>query len=301
LSFFLKVNPGMRFSGLFQYSKYDILNKLKPAYRPKTKYYEALPSEPEFYKQEFDFPFICKPDFGQMGKGVSLIQDETDWMKKVYTLNHPFILQEYIDYTTEFGILYYRFPNGGSNIVSVASKDFLSVVGNGTQTLGELVTQHLRAATRIEFLQEKFWKTWNEILPKGEEVLLEEIGNHCRGTTFYNANHLINEQLVKVFDEIVQSVDGFYYGRFDLRVKSLEDLYKGQNIKIVEINGVTSEAGHIYDPNYSLLQTYRDVSNNLKIVYQIYQQLKGKTESISYRELIQAAKKQFFTASKVAI
>ena len=32
-----------------------------------------------------------------------------------------------------------------------------------------------------------------------------------------------------------------------MKVNSIEDLYEGRNIKIMELNGVSSDPGHIYD------------------------------------------------------
>ncbi|MGB0522602.1 MAG: ATP-grasp domain-containing protein [Flammeovirgaceae bacterium] len=295
LSYFMQANPGMRFGGLFQYSKFAILRQVSPAYRPKSVFFEELPADPNFYQTDFEYPFICKPDIGERGKAVTLIRNEQDWQDLLPQMHQPFILQEYVDFNTELGVLYYRFPNGGSGISSIVSKGFLTMVGDGRHTLNELVAQHVRAANRSEFFAKKFAQVWDEVLPKGQALVLEEIGNHCRGTTFYNANHLINEQLVQVFDEIAQPLQGFYYGRFDLRVKSLEDLYNGKNIRVVEVNGVNSEAAHIYDPHYSLFTAYRDVAHNLRIVYKIAKQLKGKSKAISYRALASAAKKHFLS------
>ena len=106
-------------------------------------------------------------------------------------------------------------------------------------------------------------------MPKGETRILEPIGNHCRGTKFKNANYLINEQLHEVFNAIALPIEGFFYGRFDMKVRSVEDLYLGQHIKIMELNGVSSEPGHIYDPSSTLLQAYRDLTWHWKLVADI--------------------------------
>jgi phosphomannomutase len=63
-----------------------------------------------------------------------------------------------------------------------------------------------------------------DVLSLGENRLLEPIGNHCRGTKFVNANHLINNQLDEVFSKISEGFEGFYYGRFDMKVESIDDL-----------------------------------------------------------------------------
>ena len=103
-----------------------------------------------------------------------------------------------------------------------------------------------------------------KIPDNGETVLLEPIGNHCRGTRFINYNHIIDQQLHDIFDSISRPIDGFYYGRYDLKVKSVHDLKKGNFIKIMELNGASSEPGHIYDSNYSLPSAYKDLMNHWK-------------------------------------
>jgi hypothetical protein len=118
-------------------------------------------------------------------------------------------------------------------------------------------------------LQNKFGYELEKVLPLGEKMRLEPIGNHCRGTTFHNANPLINESMTDVFNQISLEIEGFFYGRFDLKVPSLDDMYHGRNIKILELNGVSSEVAHVYDPDYKLIRAYKDIAMHMKFIYQI--------------------------------
>ena len=43
----------------------------------------------------------------------------------------------------------------------------------------------------------------------------------------------------------------------------------GRNLKIVELNGVSSEATHIYDPKLSLFQAYRILFEQWEIAFEI--------------------------------
>ena len=61
---------------------------------------------------------------------------------------------------------------------------------------------------------------------------------------------------------------GFYYGRIDLKAKSLEDFQNG-NFVILEINGANSEATHIYDPNFNLIKAYKEVIKHLNYQHKI--------------------------------
>ena len=92
---------------------------------------------------------------------------------------------------------------------------------------------------------------------KGERVQLPEIGSHCRGAIFMDGAKLISPALVRSIDEISRHHEGFYFGRYDVRVPSPQALMEGRNIKVLEINGVTSEATHIYGPASRLAYAYR--------------------------------------------
>src|SRR5438876_5593802 len=103
----------------------------------------------------------------------------------------------------------------------------------------------------------------------GESVQLVEIGTHCRGAIFLNAGDTITPALEEVIDRIARSFEGFFFGRFDIRVPSRQDLMAGRNMKVIELNGVTSEATHIYDPKLSLFDAYRVLFRQWRIAFEI--------------------------------
>ncbi len=274
--YFSPINKHVAFGGLFRYSKYDMIKNLNQNNVVFTKFYTQKPLNSLFYQEYFNFPFIVKPDIGERGKDVHLVRNIEHWENIFPNLNSPFILQKYAPSKIELGVLYYRYPSGKSNISSIVIKEFLSVKGDGINTLKKLVESNFRANKRKIYFENKFKKLWLSIIPDQEIVLLEEIGNHSRGTVFKNGNYLINQKLINVFDQIVSKDTNFYYGRFDLKVDSIEDMYEGKGIQIFELNGVNSEPGHIYDPENTLIKAYKDVFKHYQIVYQIAKELKIK-------------------------
>jgi hypothetical protein len=148
-------------------------------------------------------------------------------------------------------------------------KEFLTLTGNGKSTVQELILNHQRARLQYEVLAEKHPALMEQVLPDGIKTTLVYIGNHCRGTKFVNGNHLINARLTEVFDNISSSVPGFHFGRYDIRCRSLEELYNGKGIKILELNGAGAEPGHIYDPDFPFLQAYRVLFHHWSVLYQI--------------------------------
>lgn len=274
LAYYTAVNPAMKYSGAFGMSKAQILNSLDPKYKPITLRFENPFTLSEIEKQiklsDLNYPVIAKPDVGERGVQVEKINDKTELELYISYNKENLIIQEFVDFKNEIGVLYYRFPyEKDGHITSLVKRKFLEIEGDGIHSVLDLMKKNLRATMRLSFLISKFAEKLNDILPKGEKLMLEPIGNHNRGTEFLNGNELINKTLIKVFDNISKSLEGFYYGRYDLKFKSFEDLYQGKNIKILEINGVNSEPAHIYDPDYRIVSAYKDVFKHMRIIYLI--------------------------------
>jgi hypothetical protein len=274
LLFFTASNPGIENSGFIGESKSEIFRKIPSEYLPP--YIFIKPKETisfvldKLKEHEISFPFIAKPDVGERGQGISKIND-LDALRYYHTHIHvPYIIQAFVDYELELGVFYYRFPNQSKGVISsIVRKGFLTVTGDGKSTLKQLIENYPRARFRLSYLENKFAYRINAIVPKGETIELEGIGNHSRGTTFLNANQLINDQLRHVFDGISKRIDGFYFGRFDLRCKSIEDLCRGENIRILELNGAGAEPAHIYQPGFSFWEGQKVLLYHWKVLYQI--------------------------------
>ncbi|HPI55083.1 MAG TPA: hypothetical protein PLU10_10345, partial [Chitinophagaceae bacterium] len=97
------------------------------------------------------------------------------------------------------------------------------------------------------------------------------------------------------FDTICAQIDGFYFGRFDLRVNSIEDLLQGNNIQIMELNGLTSDPAHIFDPNSRLRDAIKIQIINCKKAYQIAAfNLKHGTKSTPIAKICKQIYKELF-------
>lgn len=269
--FFSAANFGMTSGGIFGDSKMKILSLLPQEIVPKTLLFKANSRVDlvltEIGKAKITFPVIVKPDVGERGTLVEKINNEQGLHNYVERASYVFQIQEYVPGPLELGIFYYRFPKQDKGVVSsVVQKEMLKIKGDGKRTLRELILRNDRAKLQLKELELRM--DLGEILKKDIQKELVSIGNHCRGTTFLNGEYLINDQLVAVFDDIYDRMEGFCYGRFDLRCESIDDLYKG-NFKIMELNGAASEPAHIYHPGYSLFKAYRVLFQHWKKLYQI--------------------------------
>src|SRR5207249_11134389 len=94
-------------------------------------------------------------------------------------------------------------------------------------------------------------------------------GNHCQGTLFCDGWHLHTPQLERAVDSIAQTFDGFYFGRFDVRYADPERFKAGDDLTVIELNGVTSESTNIYDPSSSLFRAYTILCRQWSILFRI--------------------------------
>ncbi len=274
LFFFSAANPSIESGGMLGESKIDILDKIDDAYKPRTLLVTRDSSIDQLHEIFSTFalsiPIIAKPDAGERGWGVEKIHDLQEL--EAYHANSPvdYLIQEYVDYPLEFGVFYYRMPEQSKGVVSsIVQKEFLSVTGDGHGTLAELVAANDRAVLQWDVLKEKYAASWERVLPQNETLTLVAIGNHCLGTKFLNANHLITPELTAVFDKISADIPGFYFGRYDLRCQSLADFDAGRYLKIMELNGAGAEPGHIYQPGTSVWEGWRVLLHHWKVLYKI--------------------------------
>lgn len=274
--FFSAVNPSIEGSGNGLESKYKTLQLLPQKYCPKTIYvtkgenFEEI--APKLTSNNIQFPLIIKPDIGFRGLLVTKVKDENElsiYIKKYNSIN--LIIQEFIEYKNECGILYYRIPAAKTGtITSVTLKKYLTVIGNGNSTILSLILNDERAKHYFKLITELNKDRLKTIPKNNEEVILNIIGNHSKGTQFINGNNLISSQLTNFMNELNADIKGWFYGRIDIKYHNFDELLLGKNIKIIEINGVISEPTHIYDSSKgSYLQALVSIKNHWKIIYLI--------------------------------
>ena len=198
------------------------------------------------------FPLIGKPDIGGRGRGVKLLRDEQDAVHYSQKALMDYHIQEYISYPLEVGIFYYRYPDAEKGKISgIVGKEFLTVKGNGKDTLLQLMQADSRSIMYLKTLEAMHQDKLGEIIPEGEERIVSPYGNHARGSKFLDVSGLTDPQLEETIDTISKNIPGFYFGRFDIRFSSWDLLREGKEFVIIEINGAGAEPTHMYDPKHS--------------------------------------------------
>ena len=293
-------NPGFEYGGVIGSSKKAILDKIPSQLVPKGILMTATDSiesiTVRMQEARLNFPVVVKPDVGERGFKVALIRSKEELQHYIANNDDRLIIQEYIDLPMEAGIFYYRMPNEDKGTVSsVVLKGMLTVTGDGDSSIRGLMLKSERARLQISRLSAADNVDLTYVPEKDENVILEPIGNHNRGTTFLDGNHLINQQLIDVIDGISKNVDGFFYGRYDLRCKDEQALYNG-DIKVMELNGSASEPAHIYAPGFPLLEGYRILYHHWRILYKISRMNHKNGEPyMSFRTGLGALRKSRFT------
>jgi hypothetical protein len=296
-TYFTTVNPSIEDGGLIDESKIELNDLMPIAYLPITISFRrpfTISKVMEVYSaSNINYPCIAKPDKGGRGKNVALLNNSAMLQEYISNIDKDFMIQEYCDYPLELGVFYYGIPDTNDYAVtSIVAKEFLQVKGDGTSTIEELLQQDFRSRKQVERLNDVSPQLLTEVLAPGEVRLLEPIGNHCRGTLFRNHNHRINQQLSDVFHAISKQIPDFYFGRFDLKVTSWEDLFEGKNIKIIELNGIAADVAHIYDPNMKYWQAIKDQIFHAKIAGKIAAiQIKKGVQPSSIKNILKKTKR----------
>ncbi len=226
----------------------------------------------EVKKHNIQFPVVAKPDNGCRGMGVQPLYDESYLDKYIedYPEEETFILQELIEWEAEGGVFYVRQPDEKKGkIISLTLKYFPYVTGDGKSTLKELIENDPRAGQLKHIYLPRHENRWDMVLPKDQPFRIAFTGSHSRGTIFKNGNEFITDKMAELFDEITREIPEFYFGRIDVRFKSMKDLETGENLKIMEINGATGEVTHVWDSKNTLTQAYKDLAQQYKLLYQI--------------------------------
>ncbi len=261
---FTAANPAIPAGGFIGESKADILEGLGDGWVAPFRlidgslpYEEKLSRVREFVNsQGSSFPVVLKPDAGQRGTGVKIANDWPAVGEYCRLARMDFLVQRFVP-GVEYGVFYVRKPGQPSGrVFSVTEKVLPSVQGNGTSTLSDLVLADPRAVCLAPLYLEALGRRCAEVPAEGVTVSLTDLGTHCRGAVFLDGGHLLTPELEATIDRISKSFEGFHFGRYDIRVPSQEDLLHGRNLQIVELNGVTSEATHIYDPKNSIFDAY---------------------------------------------
>ncbi len=218
------------------------------------------------------FPVMAKPDRGYQGWGVRRLDGPEELAHYLSRVGPEtgVMLQELVDLGGEAGIFYVREPGEPrGRIVSMALTYAPHVVGDGRRTLAELVAADRVLRKCAEIYRARLQGRWHHVVPRGEVVVLTTARSARVGAIYRDATDLVTEALTRRIDAIARDVEGFHFGRFDIRFGSLEGLLRGEDLVILELNGAGGEMLHLWDGRTGLLAAYRDLWRQYRTAFAI--------------------------------
>jgi len=261
----------LTFGGFEGESKEEMYNNLSKDYYPKSIY--ISPQKPftdvlaDLKSNLFSYPFIVKPKVGMEGILFRKIDNEAHLKTYHQQIPVDYIVQDFVDYPLEICVFYYRHPAKKSGRISAFFvKKLPSITGDGIATIKELLEKN-NSNIKEEICKLQPEKM-EQVLKKDVVFNLSFIGNRYHGATFHDLSTSIDNDLLKLFDNISLS-NNFYYGRYDMKCLSVEDLKKGENFTILEFNGAGSIPNHIYTEKYTLIEGYKEILKHWHALYEI--------------------------------
>jgi hypothetical protein len=272
--FFTPSNPKITFGGMDGEPKKEMYDLLPKESYPAT--FNVLPQQSFaavkelLWQSNIQYPFIVKPEVGCQGILFRKIDKEAELLNYHSKIPVEYIVQEMVHYPMEVSVFYIRHPKQPKGIVTgFLHKIPLQVIGNGKDTLEQLVMHHPKAQKRMGEMHSKHKQRWDEVIPAGEKYMLSYAANHNRGAHFIDLKEHIDDKLVSIFDTISHNINDFFYGRYDIMCSSVEDLKNGKNFAILEYNGCGAEPNHFYDTGYTLPGAYKEILKHWKALYEI--------------------------------
>ena len=278
----MQVNPTIFLGGMIGESKSDILDQFGGDQTPEILTYRVFERSDQPLDQQlaqvvglasgagFSMPFVLKPDLGCRGNGVSKIGSDDELIQYLSTLEagKRYIVQKLARFTAEAGVLYQREPGTQcGRVTSLTLKYRPYVVGDGVSTVLVLLQADPRTRKLLPIYKQTIADDLSRVLGVGEHLPLIFSGSHCRGAIFRNGNAHITPALSRAIDVLMMKQPQFHYGRLDLKFKNLEALMAGEHFDIVEINGVSSEATHIWDARTPLREVFATLFGQYRTLF----------------------------------
>ena len=265
LTVFTAANPAFPDGGLVGESKSEILGAVGDRARVARTVVAGVGDAVEAVG---GLPVVVKPDVGERGAGVSIVRTEEELRTRLTAPGLKLIVQEYVP-GEELGVFYYRLPDEDrGHIFGITEKRQPIVTGDGRRSLADLILADRRLRCQRRVFASTLGAELDRIPGPGEQVVLEERGNHCFGCEFRDGAQLETPALAAAIDEVSRGIDGFFFGRYDIRGETMAEIQAGR-FKVIELNGVSSEATNIYDPRGTLRAAYATLFRQWELAFRI--------------------------------
>lgn len=284
LTLFTLANPSIPFGGFGGTSKSEILSKFD---RQHVASFATVPDEWQeedrlkkvctiMEDNDLSFPVVLKPDIPERGNRDRVVDNIRQLEMRIRQCQQKMIVQEYIE-GREYGIFYCRWPGSQEGeIISISIKKPLYIEGDGEKTIEELILADDQAVTLAKcHLKQNKERLYN-VPERGEQLPVVRWGSHSPSTVHEEGSWLKTRELTKEIRNMADSVQGFFFGRIDVKVCAAGHVTKGRGLKIVEVNGVTSVPTNIYDKKYTYIQAVGILCKQWRLAFKIGDQNRAR-------------------------
>ena len=257
-------NPAITAGGLVGEGKLEYFDGMGPVALAATAAFCAVSTHKRHSTAELrqimqdagvSFPVIAKPD----------------------PARETVVLQQYLPQEGEAGIFYIRDPQADTGrIIGLALRYFARVSGDGVHSIAQLMAADPRAQRSLQSAWHQPSYNPSHIPRPGEVVRLATIGSTRVGGLYRDGQAHITPQLSCAIDAIARDMPAFYFGRFDVRFDSLQDLAAGRGFSIMEINGAGSEAIQAWDPDTDMVTGFRMIFKKQRILFAVGNAMRRK-------------------------
>ena len=264
-------NPHIELGGLCGESKLAILRQVTGEARacwpaapasprmPGTRPADLAAAERAMAAEGLDYPVVAKPDIGCNGAGVRLVQTEADLFRylREFPRRPAWCCRTFVAGERGRPVLHPSPDEARGRITSVTLKYPPFVVGDGRSTLRELVLADPRAGRVPHLYLPRLRHRLQRGAAAGRARAPGVRRQSLQGSIFRDGTSLVTEAMTARIERLARALPDFHFGRIDLRFDSLAALGRGEGFRVIEINGVGSEATHVWDAATRLGDAWR--------------------------------------------
>jgi hypothetical protein len=270
---FALVNPKIPLGGFAGESKYDLMILLDKEVRPNTilidKTCNSIQMLKQFKETGLSFPVVAKPNSHEGGFLVCKMNNEQELKSYHKSYAMDYLIQEYLEEPHEYSILFHKL-DGHIELTSLTEKQPLSITGDGKSTIRQLLWRNPNVRSIISSVLAELSEV-EHILEVDETFNVDFRANVDCGATILDRREFMDEELRQSVSKIMKPYPHFFYGRLDIKSKTLKDVITG-NFKVMEVNGIKGEALHIYDRKFTIWQAYKEIFKHWSIILKLAKQ-----------------------------
>ncbi|WP_080872500.1 acylphosphatase [Oceanobacillus timonensis] len=219
---------------------------------------EALESDEDIinYANEVGYPVIIKPLNGSMGVGVyTNIADEESLKSILKEVRSTYSYRRYL-VEKHYDGNEYRIYVVGDKVIGATNRIPANVIGNGTDTIEELIEvkneerkknpylapKPIKADYEVKYMLERVGYTLTSVPKEGEQIYLREKSNLSSGGDPIEATDELSDEVKQIAIDSLKALPSIPHAGVDIIVDS-KDNRKGV---VLEVNATAEIAFHLF-------------------------------------------------------